>query len=304
MSLTLALLASLVMSPAGGAQTQFKGFNQSNAWDSLMKQCAMGPRVPGTAAQLKCRDYLLAETKKYCEDVHTQQFDHIWSKGDKRVTMWNVVGSQNWKDAKVRVVLTTHWDSRPYADQDPNESNRSKPILGANDGASGTAVLLELMRTFKEKAPDVGIMYVLTDGEDLGPGIEEMLLGADYFAKHQPDPKPDYAILIDMIGDKDLRVPMEQNSMGFAPKLMRALYAHAKTVGLDGAFPAENGQDIIDDHFPMNKAGLPTIDLIDFEYAPWHTVQDTADKCSAESLGKVGKLLETWLRKSPAFSMK
>jgi Zn-dependent M28 family amino/carboxypeptidase len=215
--------------------------------------------------------------------------------------MWNVIGEQNWKDAKVRVLLLAHWDTRPTADMDPDEAKRLQPILGANDGASGVAVLLELARVLKVAKPEVGIMYLFTDGEDLGPGLEEMFLGARAFARSMPTPRPDYGILLDMVGDKNLEVPMEPNSQRYAPDLVRELYRHAAQIGLKKTFPMVYGLPISDDHIPLNEAGLPTIDLIDFTYEPWHTHADTVDKSSPESLGKVGKLLESWLTKKPPF---
>ncbi len=221
------------------------------------------------------------------------------------MTMWNVVGDQNWANAKTRVLLITHWDTRPYADQEWDAAAAKKPVLGANDGASGVAVLLELARVLKQTLPpDVGVTYLFTDGEDLGPSLSEMFLGAVHFTKNMPKPRPDYGILIDMIGDKDLQVPMEPNSMRYAPTLHKAVYDHAEKIGLGKTFPKIEGPVIEDDHIPLNRAGLPTIDLIDFDYEHWHTVNDTVDKVSADSLGKVGKLLQSWLEQKPAFQIK
>jgi Zn-dependent M28 family amino/carboxypeptidase len=216
--------------------------------------------------------------------------------------MWNVVGEQNWKNAKVRVVLLAHWDTRPTADMEPEPADRRKPIIGANDGASGVAVLLELMRVMKGRNPDLGIQYLFVDGEDLGPDLDEMFLGARHYVKNLPSPRPQYGILLDMIGDKDLTVPIEYNSYVAARSVVNALYRHAATVDLKAAFPNVVGQAIDDDHLSLIAAGIPTVDLIDFTYPSWHTLQDTPDKCSPESLGKVGKLLETFLTKSPPFN--
>jgi len=218
--------------------------------------------------------------------------------------MSNIIGEQNWKDAKIRVLLLAHWDTRPTSDMDNNPANSRKPILGANDGASGVAVLLELMRVMKGRLPkDVGVMYLLTDGEDLGPDLDEMFLGARAFMKDLPKPKPDYGILLDMIGDKDLKVPMEPNSLRYAGTLVREFYLNAARAGLKSAFPMTYGPVIEDDHMPLNEGGIPTMDLIDFDYAAWHTQADTVDKCSAESLGKIGIALESWLLKSPPFTI-
>ena len=282
-------------------------FDGKVAWDSLVKQVAFGPRVPGTDPQIKCRDYLLAELKKGCDDAHLQHLTHHWSFNNKDVDIYNVIGTQNWKDAKVRVVLLAHWDSRPFADGplSPIEFQTRplpyKPIPGADDGASGVAVLLELAQALKDRHPDVGILYLLDDGEDLGPDLSEMLLGVDYFATHLPDPKPDYGILLDMIGNTNTVIPEEQQSMKFADRVVKAFYANAQEVGLGKTFPATDGDDLEDDHKPLIQRGIPTMDLIDFKYPQWHTVDDTPEHCSQKSLEAVGIALESFLLKQPAF---
>jgi glutaminyl-peptide cyclotransferase len=242
--------------------------------------------------------------KKSCTNVRLQEFTHKWSKTGKDVKMWNIIGEQNWEKAKVRVLLMAHWDTRPYANEDPNPENREKPILGANDGASGVAVLLELMRVLKERNSDVGIMYLMTDGEDLGPGIDEMFLGAEHFAKNLPNPKPEYGILLDMVGSKNAVIAIESNSYYYAKPLVQGFYRHAQSMGFGKTFPNRFGQAISDDHLALNAAGIPTMDLIDFENLKhWHTVTDTPENCSAESLGIVGSALEMWLLKKPPFRM-
>lgn len=294
--------------PQGGtpAQTPAKetyAFDQAKAWAHLIKQCEFGPRVPGTDEHVKCRDYIAEEMKKHCDNVRFQEFVHVWSATRARKQMWNILGEQGWKDAKVRVVVLAHWDTRPTADMEWDSDKQKQPIAGANDGASGVAVLLELMRVMKDKRPtDLGILYLMTDGEDLGPSLAEMFLGAVHFSKNLPNPKPDYGILLDMVGDKDLQIPMEPNSVRFARPLMNAFYDHAHKIGLGSTFPKTPGPEIYDDHLALNNKGIPTIDLIDFSYDPWHTLADTPDKCSAESLGKVGKMMESWLSQKPSWA--
>jgi glutaminyl-peptide cyclotransferase len=282
---------------------KISAFDQQNAWKMLLRQTDFGPRYPGSEAHIECRDFLVEEMRKHTENVRLQEFTHTWSQTGKPIKMWNVIGEQNWKDAKVRVLLLAHWDTRPSADMEPDPKNARKPIVGANDGASGVAVLLELMRVMKGANPDLGIMYLMTDGEDLGPDLEEMFLGAKKFAKEMPNPRPNYGILLDMVGDKDLRIPMEMNSLRFAPRLMLDFYAFANRIGYGATFPQAQGQMIEDDHIPLNEAGLPTINLIDFTYPYWHTLEDTPDKCSPESLGKVGAVLEAWLKQSPPYRL-
>jgi Zn-dependent M28 family amino/carboxypeptidase len=238
--------------------------------------------------------------KKSCDNVRLQELTHKWSEDGKTYTMWNILGEQNWKDAKVRVVLLAHWDTRPHASEESDPEKAKKPILGANDGASGVAVLLELARAVKGRLPkDLGVLYLMTDGEDLGPSLEEMFLGAVYFSKHLPDPKPNYGILLDMIGDRELKIPVEPNSYFYAQDLCTVFYRLVGGAGFRAAFPTAYGPTIEDDHLCLNQVGVPTMDLIDFDYGPshawWHTGEDTVDKCSAKSLGTVGKALELWL---------
>jgi len=283
-------------------------FDADKAWADLVKQCSYGPRVPNTddtGAHKQCEDYILSEMKKSCDEAHAQVFSYYWRHGQKELKMANLIGTQNWKDAKVRVVLLAHWDCRPEADQDPNPANQNTPILGADDGASGVAVLLELARVMKDRVPkDLGIMYFMTDGEDVGPQSEEMYLGVKQFMRVLEAPRPNYGILLDMIGNKGVRVPMEPGSMrGESGVVESAFYKNAAGAGLASTFPAEVGEEIEDDHLVLIRGGIPTIDLIDFNYAPWHTLQDTVDKCSADSLKQIGTALETWLLKDPPFSL-
>lgn len=240
---------------------------------------------------------------KYCQNVHLQEFTHDWSVTGKTVTMWNVIGDQNWEKAKTRVILMAHWDSRPSSDEEKDPALKVLPIIGANDGASEVAVLLELMRVLSVKNnPEVGVMYVMDDGEDLGPGDDEMYLGAEAFAHHLPTPKPDYGILLDMVGTQNVRIAVEPEGYGMAKPLVEAFYSYAGALGFEKTFPFVYGAAVLDDHQSVNKVGVPMMDLIDFEHlAHWHNQSDVAKYCSADSLGKVGCMMEAWLTRRPAF---
>jgi len=243
--------------------------------------------------------------KKTCVNVHFQEFKHHWSVTDQDLTMWNIVADQGAKDPVVRVLLMAHWDTRPAAELENDPEDKKKGVPGANDGASGVSVLLELARVLKDHLPDgVAVEYVMSDGQSLGPNINEMFLGSEAFAKDLPNhPKPTYGIVVNMVGQKNLVVSMELKSIQYAKTLNYQLFRHASQVGLGDVFPLEFGQELKDDHLPLNRAGVRTIDLIDFHYLQyWHTLQDTPDKCSADSLGKIGKLLQTWLQKDPPFT--
>jgi Zn-dependent M28 family amino/carboxypeptidase len=204
--------------------------------------------------------------------------------------MYNIFAIFN-ENANKRIMLCAHWDTRPTADEELDPANRKKPILGANDGASGVAVLLELARQFKVKRPQVGIIIALWDGEDYGPDINNMLMGSRYFAKNMGKLRPTYGILLDMVGDKDLQIYKEANSVYAAPELVERVWRKAGELGYRKYFPDSVKYTIIDDHVPLIEAGVPFIDLIDFDYPYWHTLQDTVDKCSPDSLRIVGEVV-------------
>ncbi len=290
-------LACVLFAPASRP-----AFDGDRAYEDLKKQVAFGPRVPNTATAAACRDWYLETLKPLADSVERQDFDRTIR--GKRLAMTNVIA--RWKGAGGTapdrgVILCAHWDTRPTSDYDPNARNRSKPLPGANDGASGVAVLLEIARSLKRQAPPVPVMIVLFDGEDFGPGIEDMFLGASYFAAHLPPDVPKRGILLDMIGDRDLRIPQEGHSVESCPEVVREVYGTARDLGLDRHFPNQVGNRIEDDHLPLIARGLKVIDLIDFDYGPghswWHTQADTPDKCSPISLKVVGDVVLGWVNR-------
>jgi hypothetical protein len=282
-------------SPAPKIDTITAGFDATRSWADLEAQIAFGPRVPGTPAHTSCRDWLQQSLKATTDDVTLQNFSR--QIGGKTVQMWNVVAhfTGTGPAPRQRVLLCAHWDSRPTADKDPDPAKRFTPIDGADDGASGVAILLELARQLKAYPIARDVTIVFFDGEDYGPLIDNMLLGSKYYAAHLPTPKPSWGILLDMVGDKDLGIYREPSSELAAKAVNNRVFSAAKTLGflrtatLPGFIDAPYQYAITDDHTPLNDAGVPTADLIDFDYPYWHTTQDTADKCSKESLRVVGK---------------
>jgi Zn-dependent M28 family amino/carboxypeptidase len=203
----------------------------------------------------------------------------------------NIIAS--FGDQTERILLCAHWDTRAYADRDPDEKNHKTPILGAHDGASGVAVLLEVARVMKENPPPRGVDIVLFDGEDAGiEGQDETWCqGSRFFAQNKRfNYNPVYGILIDMVGDRDLNLPYEQYSYRFAPDLVKRIWGKAQDLGLS-AFDFVPGYEVVDDHRELLRVGIPCVVIIDFDYPYWHTLEDTVDKCSPESLGIVGTLL-------------
>jgi glutaminyl-peptide cyclotransferase len=271
-------------------------FDGSIAYQFLKEQVSFGPRVPNTYAHQQCLNFLEMELRKYADEVKLQTFADVAYKNEV-LKLTNVIASFKPKTQK-RILLCAHWDSNPWASQDSNISNRTKPIPGANDGASGVAVLLEIARILKSNPSLIGVDIVLFDGEDYAKptDLDAFSRGAKYFSKHIETPlMPMYGILLDMIGDAQLEITKEGNSLNFAPDIVEKVWLAAQGLNVK-QFVNEEQADIIDDHLPLNKAGIRTIDLIDFNYPDatnkyWHTLQDTPDKCSPESLEAVGKVL-------------
>ena len=187
------------------------GFDAKRAFADLQKQVDFGPRVPLTKGHDAALEWLVAELEKSAGENNVRRQAFSMPLSGKRVAMTNIIAQFN-PTAKKQVLLCAHWDTRPTADQEIDPEKKKQPIPGANDGASGVAVLLELARQFALKSPAVGVQIVLFDGEDYGPGDDRMYLGAKYYARRPARPKPAYAILIDMIGDKDLQLWREQAS--------------------------------------------------------------------------------------------
>lgn len=243
-----------------------------------------------------CLSYLTSTLGEFADSVRQQAFVHN-GYGGEILQLSNVVAS--WKPArKERILLCAHWDSRPRADQDENPQRRNEPILGANDGASGVAVLLELASLLKNTPPPVGVDIVLFDGEDYGRegDSQNYLLGARYFARTLPQGYlPRFGILLDMVGDAQLQLPKEGNSINFAPDIVDLVWNTARQLG-ETAFLDLPGETILDDHIPLNEVDIQTIDIIDFNYPDathrfWHTHKDIPENCSAASLATVGRVI-------------
>lgn len=293
----IVLCAALLISATGCsifAEKKSNAFDGEKAYKLLVDQVEIGPRYPGIAGHDKCLDMIVSKLKPFADDVNVQEFSQTIA--GKKLTLHNIIAKFN-PAAKRSVLLAAHWDTRPIADMEIDSAKREQPILGANDGASGVAVLLELARIFHENRPDVGVVMVFFDGEDYATkshSSDAMFLGSKYFAKHLESATKDtiaYGILLDMIGDKNLTIYTESVSVNAAPDVVKCVWDSAKSLGYEKCFVNEAKYSISDDHVPLINAGIKCIDVIDFDYGPWHTLDDTADKCSAESLKIVGDVI-------------
>jgi hypothetical protein len=284
-----------------GCQSNVPRFDENHAFSYLVAQCDFGPRNPGSDGYYACLDYLITELDQSANEIILQDFSYQERRYNKQYNLENIIARFN-PDSEFQTVISAHWDTRPWADQEDLRQDRDQPIIGANDGASGVAILLELAKIMGENPPPIGVNLVFFDGEDLGvPGENETYCqGSRFFAKNLPIPRPDEAINLDMVGDKQLVLPIERYSLEYHPELVRHLWDRAKDMGLD-AFIGRVDYAIYDDHIPLNEiAGIPSIDIIDFKYPNsyanfWHTMNDIPENCSEESLGQVGALMVDYI---------
>jgi Zn-dependent M28 family amino/carboxypeptidase len=256
----------------------------------------MGPRGHGLPGQAKAQDYIREHLRAQGATVRELSFFYKGSKDAKESRFLNIVGSYGDRP-KGFVIIGSHYDTRLWADEDPDPSKHETPILGANDGGSGTAVLLELATVLHERRPPIGIELVFFDGEDYGrKGSSDYFVGSkDMLARFDTlygGDRPACVVVIDMVGDKDLRFLREGNSSAQVPWLNQRIWNAGQAMFPD-AFAPTGSLGVTDDHTAFLEKGIAATLLIDFTYPPWHTSQDTLDKCSPESLAVAGKTLLT-----------
>jgi len=270
-----------------------KKFDADNSFDFLIDQMNFGYRIPGTDSHAKCGDWIVSTLKEYGWEVEEQTFTAT-VRGSP-LPIRNIIARFGWTSgSRNNIMLAAHWDTRPWCDQDIPE-NRHKPVPGANDGASGVAVLLELARVFSETPPLVGVELVFFDGEDYGPELSAMFIGSKYFADRLSVTRINsyrWGVLLDMIGDRDLQIHPEYHSEAIASDLYGRIITFADLLGYGAHFHTTGTLRIFDDHVALIDRGIKMYDLIDFDYPWWHTVGDTADKCSPDSLKIIGRTIE------------
>ncbi|MEQ8847443.1 M28 family peptidase [Botrimarina sp.] len=330
-ALAVATALHLVMIPPGGSPTAHElaegrtpageplrrvantpvenPLDADRAMGYLRDLCAIGPRISGTPGMQRQQQLVSEHFKELGAEVEFQPFTYPHPLTGKRVSLANLI--VRWRpDAERRVLLCAHYDTRPLPDQDPDRAARQSGVfVGANDGASGVAVLMELghlmAERFEEQASDedFGVDFVLFDAEELVYRERDpYFLGSQYFASRYKNRRPDEwsyeaAVLLDMVGDADLRLPYEANSYlnRQSRPIAQEVWAVAERLGVDEFVP-KLGPQVSDDHLALRRyGGIRAIDIIDFDYPHWHTRADTPDKCSGESLAKVGWVVWEWL---------
>ena len=276
-----------VLSPRARLEPALTNFNGERAYADVLHQTEMGARIPDSDAHAQVRAWMQEELEAAGWQVEVQVFDALGHRG------YNLIASHG--DSSPEIILGAHYDSRIYADHDPDVEKRDQAVIGANDGASGVAILLELARTIPAGEPaDSSIWLVFFDLEDNGNiPTWNWILGSRAFVEEYNTLNPDAVVIVDMIGDADLNIYFEQNS---DPELRAEIWAEAAELGYEDIFIAEEKFSMLDDHTPFLQAGMPAIDIIDFDYPYWHTTKDTAEKVSAASLQAVGDTMLAWLQ--------
>lgn len=287
-------------------------FNADSAYASIVKQCDFGPRVPNSVAHQQCGDYIVTAFKALGLSVTEQKADlKAWD--GKVLKSRNIIAAYK-PELQDRIIICTHWESRPWADADPDSSRHHEPVMAANDGASGVAVMLEVARHLNELKPNLGVDFICFDSEDYGAPYwaadkapqdgSDWCLGSQYWARHPhvAGYKARCGILLDMVGGQDARFAYEGVSMRYARDVMVQLWDAASRAGADQLFQTIEGGYAQDDHVPMNEiAGIPTIDVIPFiegEHSfgvTWHTTNDTPQNISKQTLQGVGQTLLQYL---------
>ena len=273
-------------------------FDGAGAFGYIETQVAFGPRIPGTEPHWRMAQWLEREIAARADTVVVQRWTHVTTAGDS-LPMTNFIGRFK-PAAPQRLLFLAHWDSRPHADG-PASTDSTAPVPGANDGGSGVALLLGVADVLKRAPPEVGVDLLFVDGEDFGDFTEtpnDVLIGSRHYAGNQlPGPVPLYAVLFDLVADKDLQIYQEGNSLVGAPEVVSLVWETARRVGHGGTFVDSPRHTLIDDHLELQKAGIRAIDVVDFDYPAWHTPGDTIDKVSAASLQLVGDLAMALVRR-------
>lgn len=287
------------------------GFDADSAFSYAKTQVDFGPRIPSTAAHAKCATYLEEKFRSFGAQVFVQQAATQTYDGKKH-QLKNIIVAL-YPEKTQRILISAHWDARPFSDQDPDPKMKSQPFDAANDGASGVAVMLEMARQLQKKQPNVGVDFILWDIEDYGKANDESpnettwCIGSQYWAKNQPVKgyKPLYAINLDMVGGGNAQFAQDEISRKYAPNIVSKVWGIGNEIGYGAYFINVPSGSLIDDHFWVNQAGIPCIDVIHYTdnagfYMNWHTQLDNLNNIDRNTLKAVGQtMLETIYREKP-----
>jgi hypothetical protein len=296
----MALRDTFAADRAEATPTEFDG---DCAMGYLRSLCKIGPRISGTEGMKKQQNLLEKHFRDRGGAIRWQTFDATQRSVRKKTPMANLIVSWH-PDRKKRVILCSHYDTRPQADQEHDTRRWREPFLSANDGGSGVALLMELAHHLKDLQIEVGVDFVFFDGEEfVYDRDDKYFFGSEHFGRSYRRDRGDTvyqgAILLDMVGGKDAHFPIEQTSWRHAPNFVQSVWAIAEQLQCS-AFDSSafSKQPILDDHVALNQAGIPAIDIIDFDYAHWHRLTDVPEQCSGETMAQVARVVSVWLQRA------
>lgn len=307
--------ATLTVNSHKEQKAEMPTFNADSAYNYVKSQVDFGPRVPGTDGHFKCAQYLVSELHRHGADTVIEQKTIVTAHNGNKLPINNIFAQYN-PEANRRILLLAHWDTRPWADAEKDKSLHNTPIAGANDGASGVGVLLEIARNLNTQRPNIGVDILFTDAEDYGlsDGTIESestwCLGTQYWTKNMPYKigcYPEYGILLDIVGGINARFHHEYYSIRYAPSIVEKVWSIAEMCGYGKIFINSTGGAITDDHVYINRAGIPCIDIIENNnvvtgsFPPtWHTLADNINNIDRNSLKAVGEtVLQTIYMEQP-----
>jgi hypothetical protein len=291
---------------AADRETQHVPFDAKRAMGYLQAICKIGPRISGTDGMKKQQELLEKHFTDLGGKVEYQRFSTRQKSQPRETEMANIIVSW-FPEKEKRVILCSHYDTRPIADQEDQQRNWTRPFVSANDGASGVAILMELAHHMKDLKTNVGVDFVIFDGEEYifdprHPNGDEYFFGSKHFAaQYKKQKKIQYtgAILMDMTAGKNASFPIEQNSWWRAEKLVKEVWTIADGLGCKAFKSREFSKTPVeDDHIALNRAGIPAVDIIDFDYPHWHRLTDVPENCSAETMEQVARVLGVWLQRT------
>lgn len=275
-------------------------FSADSAYAYTKKQVDFGPRIPGSKAHAACAEWLVAKLKSFGADVQIQSAP-VKTFDGKTYTLKNIIARYQPENRK-RILVTAHWDARPFSDEDPDPKMKDKPFDAANDGGSGVAVILEMARDMQKKQPKTGIDFILWDIEDYGKANDALpeeptwCLGSQYWAAHPhlAGYKALWGVNLDMVGGCNAQFMREGHSRTNAADALKTIWNIGNEIGYSGYFINADCNDIVDDHYWMNKAGVPTVDIIHYNnqagfYSGWHTQNDNMEGIDKNTMKAVGQ---------------
>lgn len=293
------IVAALCVASGQANSAEPISLDSTRTFGYLQRVCDIGPRISGTEGMAQQQQLIEDHFAQFPCQITNQEFDVAHPETGEPVRMKNIIVSWH-PEAKQRLLLCCHYDTRPRPDKEFNPFNRNKPFIGANDGGSGVALFMELAHHMGSLRPHYGIDFVFFDGEELVyDSRDKYFLGSEYFARQYVDQPPVHryvaGVLVDMIGDKNLNIYQEGNSLRYAGDVTRSVWQVANNLR-EKAFISRRKHNLSDDHLSLNQiAKIPTCDIIDFDYPYWHTRNDLPAACSGESITRVGRVVMTWL---------